>query len=253
MSPQINVTDQIVKHSVPGKWVEFDLFVNKDQLTKENISAGDEIFLLGYPDAIYDPRNVHPLPRKGTILTVPSDGYWFNDRLKSLYGFPDKLDGFLLDANVYPGSSGSLVILKQQSSTIGSKGEILFGAIKKRPYLLGIVSASIPIDDTALASRQRMGIGVAHSASVVRETVDQLSTNGTTVSTTRGVVRQLLLDDNEPGAIDLFESVSGHTITITVVHDVPKGACVTGNLLLRSKGGPGSTLYICENSSWVAK
>lgn len=57
----VNVTEQIINYSVPGKWLEYDLFVTKEQLLKENISVGDEVFLLGYPAAIYDPRNVSPV------------------------------------------------------------------------------------------------------------------------------------------------------------------------------------------------
>lgn len=190
--------------------------------------------------------------RTGIIATNPAEGFAFNDELKNLYDFSDQLDGFLIDANVYPGSSGSLVMLKQQLSTINARGEIEFGGFKRRPYLLGIVSASIPLNDTTLGSRQRIGLGVVHSASVVRETIDQLSNTGIAVPT-RGVVRKLSLDDNAPGEMKLFEPVSGHYLSWTVGASPPSGTCVPGSVYSRSKGGTGSTLYICENSIWVGK
>lgn len=87
-------------------------------------------------------------------------------------GLPDKIDGFLIDANVFPGSSGSIVILKPQAITIGPGGGSVVSSIKKTPYILGIVSMSIPIDDTALGSVQRMGLGVVFSAAEITNTIE---------------------------------------------------------------------------------
>jgi hypothetical protein len=174
----IHITEQVINYKVPGKWLSYSLFVTKEKLIQENITVGDEVFLLGYPNAIYDPRNVSPILRIGTIATIPSEGYAFNDMLKNSYLLPDSMDGFLIDANVFPGSSGSLVILKQQSTTIGAQGETVVSGAKKIPYLLGIVSKSIPIDDTALGSWQRMGLGVVYSATTVKETIEQFYSTG---------------------------------------------------------------------------
>jgi hypothetical protein len=168
----VNITEEIVKNNVQAEPIPYALFVTKDKIKSENINVGDEIFLLGYPSAIFDPRNISPILRVGIISTTPLDGFAFNDKLKNDYGLPDKIDGFLIDANVFPGSSGSLVILKPQASTIGPQGETVIGS-KKIPYLLGIVSMSIPIDDIALSSRQRMGLGVVYSADTIKETIEQ--------------------------------------------------------------------------------
>lgn len=138
------------------------LFGTKDKLKAENINIGDEIFLLGYPDAIYDSRNVFPILRQGVIATVPIEGYGFNERLQKEYKLPRFIDGFLIDANIFPGSSGSLVILKPQATTIGPQGQTVVSSAKKKPYLLGIVSMSIPITDINLNSVQRMGLGVVY-------------------------------------------------------------------------------------------
>lgn len=85
---------------------------------------------------------------------------------------PNHIDGFLIDANVFPGSSGSLVILKPQPTTIGPQGQTVVSSAKKRPYLLGIVSMSIPIIDVNLRSVQRLGLGVVYSVETVIETID---------------------------------------------------------------------------------
>lgn len=168
----INVTEAIVRQGIQGTWLPVDLLSTPERLKKENITVGDEIFLLGYPNAIFDARNVSPILRTGVIATVPTEGYAFNDALRKQFGLPDRIDGFLIDANVFPGSSGSVVILKQQSTTIGPQGQTVVSSAKKTPYVLGIVSGSIPITDTALGSTQRMGLGVVYSAEAIRAVVD---------------------------------------------------------------------------------
>jgi hypothetical protein len=170
----VNVTETIVKQNIQGSWLPLDLLSTPDRLKNEGITVGDEIFLLGYPNAIFDARNVSPILRTGVIATVPLEGYAFNDLLKKQFGLPDRIDGFLVDANVFPGSSGSVVILKQQPTTIGPGGGTVVSAAKKVPYVLGIVSASIPITDTALGTTQRMGLGVVYSAEAIRTVVNLL-------------------------------------------------------------------------------
>lgn len=167
----INITELVIKHNIKGLWLPYSSFATKDILKKENISIGDEIFFLGYPDSIYDPRNVFPILRIGIISTMPIEGYSFNKRLRKQYGLPEKIDGFLIDAHVFPGSSGSLVILKPQIATVTSQGTI-FDRTKKNPYLLGIISGSLPIFDTVLKSGQRMGIGIVYSADAIKETIE---------------------------------------------------------------------------------
>jgi len=168
----VNVTHTIVKEGVQATWLPLDLLATPECLKNENITVGDEIFLLGYPDAIFDPRNVSPILRTGVIATVPLEGYAFNDILRARYGLPDRIDGFLIDANVFPGSSGSVVVLKPQPTTIGPRGETIVSGAKKIPYVLGIVSGSIPIVDTALGTVQRMGLGIVYSANAIRDVIE---------------------------------------------------------------------------------
>lgn len=168
----VNVTDTIVKEKVKATFLPLDLLATPQRLKDENITVGDEIFLLGYPDAIFDPRNVSPILRTGVIATVPLEGYAFNDRLRKQYSLPDRIDGFLIDANVFPGASGSVVVLKQQPATIGPGGETVVSGAKKTPYVLGIVSGSIPIADPALGTVQRMGLGIVYSANAIRAVIE---------------------------------------------------------------------------------
>jgi hypothetical protein len=42
-------------------------------------------------------------------------------------------------------------------------------------------------------------------------------------------------------------------VTITSTSGAPIGACATGSLYLRTDGGSGTTLYVCEAAAWTAK
>ena len=112
----IDITKVAVEKQIYMGLLSSDLLITKEQLRAAEIRIGDEIYLLGYPDAIFDPRNVSPLLRMGVISTDPREGWAFNEKLRHDYGLPAKLDGFLIDANVFPGSSGSMVVLRPQPS-----------------------------------------------------------------------------------------------------------------------------------------
>lgn len=160
----VNVTDTIKKENIHGWWIPEELLVTSERLKTENITIGDEVFLLGYPDEIYDPRNVFPVLRTGVIATSPTDGFAFNKKLRDQHGYPEFINGFLIDAHVFSGSSGSMVILKQQPFTLGPSGKTIFNRRKRIPYILGIVVGSIP----------NMGLGEVHSANAIVETIEQL-------------------------------------------------------------------------------
>ncbi len=162
----VNVTGTFVKRGIQAARIPLDLLATRERLKNENITVGDEIFLLGYPGVIFDARNVSPILRSGVIATVPLEGYAFNDMLRDRFGLPDRIDGFLIDANVFPGSSGSIVVLKPQPTTIGPVGELVLSAAKKVPYVLGIVSKSI------LYSDQQMGLGIVYSAEAIRTVIE---------------------------------------------------------------------------------
>lgn len=78
--------------------------------------------------------------------------------------------------------------------------------------------------------------------------------NESTVSTARRVkAKEFETTGTGSGSIELQEIISGHKIIWSVGERPPTGPCVTGSLYLRSSGGAGSTLYVCEASTWVAK
>jgi hypothetical protein len=56
--------------------------------------------------------------------------------------------------------------------TIGQQGQTVVSAAKKIPYVLGIVSGSIPVADPALGTTQRMGLGIVYSADAIRTVIE---------------------------------------------------------------------------------
>jgi hypothetical protein len=184
-----------------GKRLDTSMLLSMDQLRSAKIGMGSSVYVLGFPAALYDPRNVSPVLRMGVISTDPEDGYTFNDELRQTTGLPKHIDGFLIDSNVYPGSSGSLVIAGPESQPrkspgtakaapkgasksgaskgSGSAGVASGGADKDtewQPYIVGIVAGSIPIFDAPLRSYERIGLGIVYSANTIREVIQQFDT-----------------------------------------------------------------------------
>jgi S1-C subfamily serine protease len=100
-----------------------DLIPSSDVIGK--LAAIEEITFIGYPSGLYDQHNVTPLVRRGITATP----IW-ND----FQGEPS----FLIDAGVFPGSSGSPVFLIDQGG-YQSGGNFIVGS---RLFFLGILSES---------------------------------------------------------------------------------------------------------------
>lgn len=90
---------------------------------KRSLSNIEEITLIGYPDGLFDEYNNLPIVRRG--ITATSIKYDFDNKKE-----------FLIDSAIFPGSSGSPVIIFNQGAYSHHNG-IQFG---NRLYLIGIVS-----------------------------------------------------------------------------------------------------------------
>lgn len=100
-----------------------DIIPTKEQL--ENLSALEDIIMIGYPDGIWDAVNNKPILRKGITATHPKRN--FNGEKK-----------FLIDAACFPGSSGSPVLILNQGSYSDKTGNVFIG---NRAILLGVLHA----------------------------------------------------------------------------------------------------------------
>jgi len=141
-----------------------DLLVRRDKLAEAQIGIGTEVYTLGYPAGIYGAQNVSPMLRLGIIATDPDTDFSFSPEFSVRYGLPQTVSGFLIDSNVFPGSSGSLVFRRTEIVPGWS-----IGGEFSRPYVLGILAKSIPVLD--LWGLERMGVGVVYSAETIRDTI----------------------------------------------------------------------------------
>ena len=135
----------------------------------QGLDALEEIIFVGYPSGIWDRKNLLPVARKGITATPLSVD--FNGEKK-----------FLVDAAVFPGSSGSPVFLYNAGMFYDKKGTTHVGT---RLIFLGIISEVyyrtdkqilVPLPEmTSTAephSIQMINLGVVYKASTVVETIE---------------------------------------------------------------------------------
>ncbi|MFZ0925584.1 MAG: serine protease [Halobacteriota archaeon] len=105
-----------------------------DQMRDANVSEGDPVYVLGYPMGLIDRMWRYPIARSGSVARI-------QDALER------PTSSFLLDTFVFPGNSGSPVILSRPQ----------YGASTDRtqpidfPCVIGIVSAYLPYEDIVVS------------------------------------------------------------------------------------------------------
>lgn len=104
------------------KMIDYSMLPSKSDI--EKMSAMEEIVIVGYPDGIWDEVNNRPIFRKGITATHYAFDYNGNKE-------------FLVDASIFPGSSGSPVFMLNEGIVQDKFGNIELA--KSRSILLGIV------------------------------------------------------------------------------------------------------------------
>jgi hypothetical protein len=136
----------------------------------EELDPLEEVIFLGYPSGLYDFVNLIPIFRRGTTATPPQLDYC---------GRPT----FLIDASVFPGSSGSPVFLYIRHGHTDRTGVISLGPA--RTFFLGIIAevhtqpdyAPLELLTTtagqvpAARARQMLDLGIVFKASLILDTV----------------------------------------------------------------------------------
>ena len=106
--------------------------------SEPELSIAENVYFIGYPDNRFDVQNNLPLIRQGMIASHPK--YDYN-------GDPV----FIIDAQVFPGSSGSPVYIDLTYENI-KNGKIVLSP-KKDIKLLGIVSQTMIRNNKLQASK----------------------------------------------------------------------------------------------------
>jgi hypothetical protein len=114
-----------------------DLFAyNKEQLRTNGVAAGDGVFVLGFPMNMTGVQRNYVIVRQGCIARIS-----------------EMLDGasptFLVDAFVFPGNSGSPVILRPDVTSITGT------PAQTKANLIGIIRSYQPYDEMAVSPQTK--------------------------------------------------------------------------------------------------
>jgi hypothetical protein len=141
------------------------------QETLAQLDAVEDVTFVGYPNGLFDRKNLLPVVRRGTLASPPDVDY-------------DGLPAFIVDASVFPGSSGSPVFIFGPSIRHRAEEGLRYS---QRAIFLGVVSsvffmntsgeiefAPIPTSFRASFSvAQMIDVGFAFRSSTVLETIEQ--------------------------------------------------------------------------------
>lgn len=143
----------------------------KQEDIENKIDAIEEVLIVGYPNALYDSNSLIPIVRQGITATPFSIDF-------------ENEPKFLIDASIFPGSSGSPVLILDRNLQY-RKGN---WNLKPRSYLLGIVSSThirkeynevfqrdIPVHlKNFVESKQMIDLGVVYKSSIIKEMIDNI-------------------------------------------------------------------------------
>jgi hypothetical protein len=124
----------------------------------DDLAAVEEVVFIGYPSGLRDEHNSTPLIRRGITATP----VW-ND----FGGDPV----FLIDAGVYPGSSGSPVLILNQGA-YAARDALVVGS---RLLFLGMVSQTMLRTDGGIAAY--LGLGRVVKATALKRVLDTFASS----------------------------------------------------------------------------
>lgn len=139
----ITAPPAFAKAAIPLTWLAGD-----DTLSRAQLSPGDEMLTLGYPEGLSSNSAGFPILRSGRVASYP---------LGTSKAYPT----FLLDFHVFPGNSGGPVYLEKEGEAAGSGAAP--GA--DQPVVAGMLTQQVEVD------KENLGIGIVTQAEFIRETV----------------------------------------------------------------------------------
>ena len=162
----------ISKHASEGGHPPYYIGITERELAGrealQQIDVMEEVVFVGYPERVYDERNNLPVVRRGTTASLPWVDY---------NGRPE----FLIDASVFPGSSGSPVFAYNRPPWLTKYGQL---KSEERLLFLGVLTAAgyrnnvgviIPDSDQSprqsVVAKEMIDLGVVLKADCVLETV----------------------------------------------------------------------------------
>lgn len=135
------------------------------------LDAIESVTFIGYPNGIWDSRNLLPVARRGTTATPLSVDF-------------EETPRFLIDASVFAGSSGSPVFIIDKGPLVDRTGSVSIGqqrflfvgvvtGVYYRTDLDEIIAVPLPTAVRPMAQRREMlDLGYVYKARTVVETVE---------------------------------------------------------------------------------
>jgi hypothetical protein len=151
------------------RFVSNEMIPTPEQMAQ--LDAVEAVTFIGYPNGIWDSKNLLPVARRGTTASPIEVDFEGTPR-------------FLIDASVFGGSSGSPVFIMNQGSYATKDGGINLGA--SRLLFLGVIAAvfyrtqmnqivavPIPTQVQPMVQQQEMiDLGIVFKARTVVETIE---------------------------------------------------------------------------------
>lgn len=158
VSPAIN---SLKKRGLHPFWMHINQeLIPLEEELEQFFTPVEEIYFVGYPNGIWDDKNLLPIIRKGITATP----YYVDFKNKKK---------FLIDASVFPGSSGSPVFVYNRGSYTDKFGKIYEG---NRLRFLGVVSQTYLQYSESVNSNninsQMIDLGEVYKANTVQETIE---------------------------------------------------------------------------------
>jgi hypothetical protein len=140
-------------NSVYYKNITLDMFSHFDE---EHFLPGNNIWFVGYPENRFDIVNNLPILRRGYISTIPKID--FNGKKQ-----------FLIDAQVFPGSSGSPVFVEIDN-------KFIFCGIIVETMIKNELLRTIPVS-YGIGIQQMLGLGVVIKSTSLEELINEVEKN----------------------------------------------------------------------------
>lgn len=130
---------------------------------KIDVDASDDVLIIGYPRGYYDKTTKYPIIKSGIIASRWGDLFQGNPC-------------FLVDAKLFPGSSGSIVISKPIDSII-EKGQMLtskekqfafLGIFSGEPY---IESPEINLENLTIKFKEGFNVGIVWYGNLIDDII----------------------------------------------------------------------------------
>ena len=156
------IMQKIRQNDEEGKNIIIPVTLTQDNLPNNqpiSIEVTSDIIVASYPKGFYDRYNKFPIIKSGIIASCW--GRNFNGR-----------PIFQIDAQLFPGSSGGLVISKPTNITVHN-GELMCRNGSKEFILLGVYSGEYKWTDSMTGQQHSYGLGNVWYSSLITEIIKE--------------------------------------------------------------------------------